>query len=177
MKKVVLVLGVVGCRDAAVSAGTAVGPAASITVSSAAFAAEAPIPVDHTCDGTDQSPQLSWTAVPTTAKTLAVIVDDPDAPRGTFTHWIAWNIASETRTLGTGGSGGLGGGMAGTNDFGHVGYSGPCPPKGKLHHYRFSVYGLDTTLSLKQGDKRGDLDHAMTGHIVAQGTLPGTFQH
>jgi Raf kinase inhibitor-like YbhB/YbcL family protein len=170
---------VASCRNASVSPP---GPphgktASSVTVSSSAFSAGQPIPPQYTCDGADQSPELSWTAVPDAAKSVAIIVDDPDAPSGTFTHWILWNIEPGTRTLGTGGSGGLGGGTSGTNDFDHVGYSGPCPPKGALHHYHFSVYGLDTKLTLRPTYKRPDLDRAMNGHVIAKGELVGTFQH
>jgi Raf kinase inhibitor-like YbhB/YbcL family protein len=164
-----------GCHDSAVTPGPANGVTPEpITVSSPAFAAGASIPVDFTCDGIDQNPHITWTAVPTKARSLAIVVDDPDAPSGTFTHWLVWNIKPETRMLG---SSGLGGGMSGTNDFGKPGYSGPCPPKGKPHHYRFSVYGLDTMLTLRSSDKRNDLDRAMNNHIVAQGTLSATYEH
>ncbi len=167
----------VGCRDSASASPPKGVTPESITVSSSTFASNGPIPAANTCDGAGQSPELSWTALPSSAKTIAIIMDDPDAPMGTFTHWILWNIAPDTRQLGVGGNGGLAGGMAGTNDFGEVGYGGPCPPKGKLHHYHVKVYGLDAKLSLKQSDKRSDLDKAMSGHVVAQGELVGTFEH
>lgn len=169
----------VACHDTASSAPSpakGVTPA-SISVSSVAFSAGGAIPVAHTCDGPGQSPELSWTAMPDSATTIAIVMDDPDAPKGTFTHWIVWNITKDTRQLGAGGNGGLAGGIAGTNDFGEVGYGGPCPPKGTLHHYHVKIYGLDAKLSLRQSDKRSDLDHAMNGHVVAQGELVGTFQH
>ena len=151
---------------------------AKIVVSSAAFAAGAPIPVDYTCDGgNDRSPPLAWSEMPNTAKTIAIVVDDPDAPSGTFTHWIAWNIAPETRTLADGANVAAVSGVTGENDFGRAGYSGPCPPKGKLHHYHFKLFGLDTTLALKTDAKRANLDAAMSSHVVAQGDLVGTFQH
>jgi Raf kinase inhibitor-like YbhB/YbcL family protein len=175
MKRILFVVACVACKDAGVSPSPANGTTVmSVTITSASFAANAPIPVDHTCDGADQSPQLSWTSMPGTTRSIAVVLDDPDAPSGTFTHWLLWNVAAETRTLPPGA---MGGGMAGTNDFGKVGYNGPCPPKGKLHHYRFNVYGLDTILKLKATDKRSDLDTALHGHVVAQGMLAGTFEH
>ena len=167
-----------GCRDASVSPGPPPGKTAqSLVVSSSAFPAQSPIPAAYTCDGTDQSPELAWTTVPDGTKSIAIVVDDPDAPHGTFTHWIVWNISPGARSLGTGGNGGLSGGISGTNDFDRVGYSGPCPPKGQLHHYRFTVYALDAQPTLRQSDRRADVDKALAGHVVAQGTLVGTFQH
>ena len=169
---------ILGCRDASVSPGPPPGKtSAPVVLSSAAFAAGSSIPAQYTCDGVDQSPELAWSAVPDSAKSIAIVVDDPDAPHGTFTHWIVWNITPSTRTLGVAGNGGLAGGTSGTNDFDRIGYSGPCPPKGQLHHYRFNVYGLDTKLDLRPSDKRADLDKAMASHVLAQGTLVGTFQH
>jgi Raf kinase inhibitor-like YbhB/YbcL family protein len=167
------------CHDAGTSTpGPAKGvTVASVVVSSAAFSADSPIPVDYACDGPDQSPQLSWTAMPDSVKSIAIVVEDPDAPNGTFTHMLVWNMKPGTRQVGAGGSGGLGGGAFGTNDFNRAAYSGPCPPKGKVHHYRFNVYGLDTMLTLKPSDKRDALDHAMSAHVVAQGTLVGTYEH
>lgn len=171
-------LSLVGCRDASVSPGPPAGKTvAQVVVSSAAFAAGSSIPPQYTCDGTGESPQLAWTAMPDAAKSAVLVVDDPDAPHGTFTHWIVWNIAPATRTIGTASNGGLGGGVNGTNDFDRVGYGGPCPPKGQLHHYRFTVYGLDKKLDLRPSDKRADLDRAMSSHVVAQGTLVGTYRH
>jgi hypothetical protein len=169
----------IACHD---SGGSAPSPAngvtpASIVVSSMAFASSGGIAAANTCDGAGQSPELSWTAMPDNAKTIAIILDDPDAPHGTFTHWIVWNIAKDTRQIGTGGNGGLAGGIAGTNDFGDVGYGGPCPPKGQLHHYHLKIYGLDTKLDLRATDKRADVDRAITHHVVAQGEIVGTFQH
>lgn len=168
----------VACHDGGASPSPAPGKTmGTIGVTSAAFSAGAPITPQYTCDGPDQSPQLSWTSVPDAAKSIAIVVDDPDAPHGTFTHWIIWNIGPEMRMLGVGGNGGLGGGIAGTNDFERIGYSGPCPPKGQLHHYRFTVYALDAKLTLRPSDHRADLDKAMNAHVLAQGTLTGTFQH
>ena len=166
------------CRDspAAPTPPKGVTPA-SITVSSTTFASGAPIPVDFTCDGKDKSPQLTWSAMPATAKTIAIVVDDPDAPSGTFTHWIAWNLAPDTHALAEGAGAETASGTSGMNDFGRAGWSGPCPPKGKLHHYHFKVFGLDTSLTLGADAKRGALDTAMSGHMVAQGDLVGTFQH
>ena len=179
MKKIVLcVLVAAACKNTSGPPGPPAGQtAASLTVTSAGFGSGTAIPVNNTCDGSDLSPQINWSMPPDKTKTLAVIVDDPDAPGGTFTHWILWNVKGDTQLIGTGGNGGYSGGIAGTNDFGKVGYSGPCPPKGSTHHYHFRIYGLDTTLTLKPSDKRSDLDHAMNGHVIAQGDLVGTFSH
>jgi Raf kinase inhibitor-like YbhB/YbcL family protein len=170
---------VVGCQSKTGSTPSppkGVTPSA-ITVTSSAFANNTKIPVDYSCDGTDRSPEVSWTAMPDSAKSVVLVVDDPDASKGTFTHWIVWNMSPTSRMLGNGGNGGLQGGLTGTNDFGHVGYGGPCPPKGSEHHYHFRVYALDATVALKQDSKRADLDQAMSAHVVAQGELVGTFQH
>lgn len=166
------------CKDASVSPSPPPGKTAtSVVVSSSAFAAGSPIPAGSTCDGSDESPDLSWASLPDTTRSIAIVVDDPDAPHGTFTHWLVWNVNPATRTIGGGGGGGLAGGITGTNDFGREAYGGPCPPKGQLHHYRFTIYGLDTTVTLKPSAKRADLDKAMAGHVLAQGALVGTFTH
>ena len=168
----------VGCKSASLSPSPPPGKSPqSVGVTSPAFSASSPIPAGNTCDGAEQSPGLSWTAMPDGVQSIAIIVDDPDAPQGTFTHWIVWNIAPDARTIGEGGNGGLGGGVSGTNDFGKTGYGGPCPPKGQLHHYHFKVYGLDAKVDLRPSDKRADLDKALSGHVLAQGDLVGTFQH
>ncbi|HEY1956898.1 MAG TPA: YbhB/YbcL family Raf kinase inhibitor-like protein [Polyangiaceae bacterium] len=182
MKKLVLTAliatSALACKTASVSPSPVPGTTPqAVVVTSSAFPQGSGIPALNTCDGADQSPDLSWTSVPDSTKSIAIVVEDPDAPHGTFTHWIVWNILPSTRSLGGGGNGGLAGGMSGTNDFDHVGYSGPCPPKGSLHHYHFRVYGLDTTVALKQDAKRADLDKAMAGHVLASGELVGTFQH
>ncbi len=145
----------------------------SVTVSSTAFVAGSPIPSEYTCDGANRSPDLSWTWVPTSTQSIAIVVDDPGAPSGAFTHWVVWDIKPETHVLPRGS---LGGGVAGTNDFRHVGYDGPCPAQGQLHNYRFAVYGLDTLLVLEPAATRVELDRAMNGHVVAQGMLLGSFQ-
>jgi hypothetical protein len=115
--------------------------------------------------------------MPASVKTIAIIFDDPDAPKGTFTHWTLWNVNRDARQISAGGNGGFFGGIVGTNDFGDVGYGGPCPPKGALHHYHLKVYGLDAALTLRAQDKRAEVNHAMAGHVVAQGEVVGTFEH
>lgn len=173
-----VLLAVAACNDpkTAPSPPKGVSPA-SLTVRSTSFDSGAAIPKDFTCDGADRSPQLSWNDPPASAKTLAIVVDDPDAPHGTFTHWIAWDVAPTARAIAEGAGAETVSGVSGENDFGRAGWSGPCPPKGALHHYHFKVFGLDTSLGLKPGAKRSALDSAMTGHVVAQGEMVATFQH
>jgi hypothetical protein len=143
----------------------------SLLVSSQGFTNNGPIPSEYTCDGRNISPPLSWSQVPATTKSIAVVVDDPDAPRGTFTHWIVTGIPPKTTSLGkqmlpTGA-------VAAKNDMGIAGYSGPCPPSGR-HHYRFRVFALD--VRLPPGLSRDELKNAMEGHVVANGQVVGTYQ-
>ncbi len=172
-----IALSLVACKSSGGSPSPPPGQAVSEVTVTSTFAANGVIPTASTCDGADTSPQISWSAMPDKVKTIALVVDDPDAPKGTFTHWIMWNVKGDTRLIPANGNGGYSGGVAGTNDFDKQGWSGPCPPKGALHHYHFRIYGLDATLTLKPNDKRADLDHAMSGHVIAQGDLVGTFQH
>ena len=146
-------------------------------VTSSAFKEGQPIPRPYTCDGVNISPPLEWTGVPKTAKTIAVIADDPDAPSGTFVHWVLYNLPAEnigmienlptTENL-------KAGGFQGKNGFQKIGYGGPCPPSG-THRYFFKVYALDNELSLKAGATKPDVEQAMQGHIVAQAQLMGTY--
>ena len=144
---------------------------------SPAFAHGAPIPPEYTCDGRDVSPPLSVTGVAPGTRSLALVADDPDAPMGTWIHWVAWNIPP--------GAGALpanlpkkdalqDGTRQGINDFKRAGYGGPCPPSG-THRYFFRLYALDVTLDLPATTTRKDLDRAMRGHILAQAELLGTY--
>jgi Raf kinase inhibitor-like YbhB/YbcL family protein len=151
--------------------GTTSGPSA-VTFQSLPFQQGARIPTEFTCDGADQSPPLSWTAAGD-AKSWVLIVDDPDAPGGTFTHWMLYDIPVATNALPRS-SNGIG--TPGKNDFGKTGYGGPCPPKGSNHHYYFKLYAENVaTLGLPQGATRAQLDKAMAGHQVATTTLMGTY--
>ena len=146
---------------------------------SSAFRHGQPIPAIHSCDGEDQSPPLAWSEIPVTTRSFALIVDDPDAPRGTWTHWVLFNLPADAIEL----SPGVpripelkSGARQGVNDSGHVGFGGPCPPTGGPHHYFFRLYALDCTLNLKPGVTRSEVDHAKTGHVLGDGVLMGTFQ-
>jgi len=140
-------------------------------ITSSAFQGGANIPSKFTCDGSDTSPPLQIADVPSGAKSLALIVDDPDAPGGLFTHWMVWNIPPDAGAIGEGSTPK---GAQGTNDFGKSGYGGPCPPSG-AHRYYFKVFALDRELDLPSGAKRRQLDAAMKGHIVAEGELMGRY--
>ena len=145
----------------------------ALRVSSPAFADGAPIPKKYTCDGSNVAPPLEWTGVPNDSRSLAVICEDPDAPSGTFTHWVLYNLPPSTRALGEGASIGT----AGRNDFGKSGFGGPCPPsKDAAHHYQFHVYALDVDSIGATGLSRRDALQAIREHILDEGELVGTYQ-
>jgi len=130
------------------------------------------IPSKFTCDGADANPPLRFEGVPAEAKSLALIVDDPDAPGGLFTHWLVWNIDPKTTAVEENGA--PSNSVQGKNDFGKSGYGGPCPPSG-THRYFFKIFALDRQLDLAAGSKRAQLDAQMRGHIIAQGELMGRY--
>ncbi len=144
---------------------------AKMNVTSAAFQEGANIPSKFSCDGANSSPPLQISDVPSEAKSLVLIVDDPDAPSGLFTHWIVWNISPQTSTIA---EGSVPKGAQGTNDFGKSGYAGPCPPSG-THRYYFKIFALDRELDLPFRARRGQLDAAIKGHVIAQGELMGRY--
>jgi Raf kinase inhibitor-like YbhB/YbcL family protein len=149
-----------------------------LTLESSAFESGAPIPDRHTCDAEGLSPPLAWGAAPEGTQSWALICDDPDAPMGTWVHWVLFNLPAEARELpeGVPTSGDLEtGGRHGKNDFARLGYGGPCPPHGKPHRYFFKLYALNTSLSLDPGATKSDVLNAMEGHVVAQGELMGTY--
>lgn len=145
-------------------------------LSSPAFADGAPIPKRFTCDGPDVSPTLIWEGAPDGTASIALIVDDPDAPGRTFVHWVAFDIdGAPDGGLAEGISGSSAAPSEGRNDFGRVGYGGPCPPSG-THHYRFQLFALDRRLGLGGTPTAGQLRSAMTGHILAETVLVGTYR-
>ncbi len=150
----------------------------SLELTSKAFQPGGTIPKPYTGDGADHSPPLGWSEPPAGTKSLALICDDPDAPRGTWVHWVLFNLPPETRELGEGVPATEtldSGAKQGTNDFGNVGYGGPAPPRGKPHRYFFNLYALDGTVDLPAGATKAKLVVAMKGHILAQGQLTGTY--
>jgi hypothetical protein len=128
------------------------------------------IPSKYTCDGDNINPPLTIKNIPKQTKSLALIVDDPDAPSGTFDHWITWNIPP-VETIGENSAPG----SHGRNGSGRNGYMGPCPPSG-THHYHFKVYALDTKLTLQEGANKKQLENAMKGYILAMGELIGLYK-
>ena len=142
-------------------------------LTSTAFAAGEPIPAKYTCDGADISPPLAWSDPPQGTQSLALIMDDPDAPVGTWDHWILFNIPADTRDLPEQASP-PSGSVDGKNSWGRTGYGGPCPPRG-THRYFFKLYALDTPLNLPAGVDKAQLLQAMEGHILAQAELMGTY--
>jgi Raf kinase inhibitor-like YbhB/YbcL family protein len=145
----------------------------TLMVSSAAFQHNGPIPSKYTCDGADINPPLMIANVPQIAKSLALIVDDPDAPAGTWVHWVLWNISPSTKDLKENSI--PEGAEQGMNDFRKRSYGGPCPPSG-THRYFFKLYALDTTLTLGPNTAKASLEKAMKGHIIAQCELIGLYK-
>ncbi len=150
----------------------------TMELKSAAFQPGAVIPAKYTCDGEDISPPLNWSDPPAGTKSLALISDDPDAPVGTWVHWVIWNIPANARALEENlpkAPSLANGAKQGTTDFRRIGYGGPCPPSG-THRYFFKLYALDTTLNLPASTTKKDLEKAMDGHILAQAELIGKYQ-
>jgi Raf kinase inhibitor-like YbhB/YbcL family protein len=155
------------------------GAPMAFTLKSSAFVSGAEIAKKFTCEGPDVSPELDWSGPPAKTASYAVIMDDPDAPAGTWVHWVFWNLPANAHNLGEDiakreqledGS------RQGRNDFRKIGYNGPCPPPGKSHRYFFRLYALDAKLNLAAGATRQELDTAMKGHILGQAEYMGTFR-
>lgn len=151
----------------------------NLIVTSRAFPEGAPVPKVCTCDGKDVSPELAWIDTPPGAVSIAVIVEDPDAPGGIFIHWVLYNLPGERAGLPAGISGGSllsDGSEQGVNSFGRTAYSGPCPPRNQRHRYFFRVFALDQEVTIRGSATAGKLRAAMEGHILAEGHLMGTYQ-
>ena len=154
-----------------------------ITIWSDSFNAGDRIPKKYTCDGADMSPPLSWIGIPGGTRSIAIIMEDPDAPMGIFTHWVIYNIPNNIRRLPEG----LpkvptllpvlfgGGADQGINSFGYTGYGGPCPPPGKPHRYIFQIYALNMMLQLGGGEHKKVVEEAISGHIISMGELIGIY--
>ncbi|HAR63642.1 MAG: YbhB/YbcL family Raf kinase inhibitor-like protein [Candidatus Margulisiibacteriota bacterium] len=150
----------------------------TINLKSPAFKNEEMIPKQYTCYDKNVSPPLEWSGVPASAKSIAIITEDPDAPRGVWTHWVVYNLPADIKglpeevptqdTLKNGAEQGI-------NDSKNIGYGGPCPPSG-VHRYYFKIYALDEKLPLKSGSTKGDVVKAMKGHILAEGQLMGKYK-
>lgn len=168
-----LLIGLADCHRSGSATLAAEGRTVELTSSSIQ---NGRVPKEFTCDGADNSPQLAWSAPPVATKSLALIVADPDAPSGTFTHWVLYNIPAGTRSLAEGlphlaqladGS------RQGRNDFGKPGYGGPCPPHGQEHRYVFTLYALDATVDLPPGAT--GVEGALKGHVLAQAELTARY--
>lgn len=183
MKKMMLVLSLVSalfvfCLMVSYNRTVTGGEAMDLTIKSSAFHEGDMIPQKYSCDGADISPPVAWEGTPANAKSLALISDDPDAPMGTWVHWVIYNIPPSvkglpenvppTKTLENGA-------QQGTNDFRKIGYGGPCPPRG-IHRYYFKLYALDKVLEGGPGMTKAQLLKAMEGHILAQGQLMGRYK-
>jgi Raf kinase inhibitor-like YbhB/YbcL family protein len=158
---------------------TAKEPVMNMHITSIAFVESRPIPDKYTCAGPNVSPPLQWANAPAGVKSFALVVDDPDAPAGTWVHWVLYNLPPAMMSLAENlpSSPELpDGSKQGVNDFGQPGYGGPCPPPGKPHRYFFKIYALDMVLNLKSGATKRQVLNAMEGHILAQGQLMGTYQ-
>jgi len=164
--------------EKSIGLGAEGGKKMEIKITSSAFEDGGLIPAKYTCDGADVSPPLQWDAVPEGTRSIALICDDPDAPMGTWVHWVLFNLSSDAKelaenipteeTLPNGAK-------QGVNDFGRVGYGGPCPPGG-THRYFFKIYALDTEVGLQAGADKRRLLKTMEGHILGQGQLVGKYK-
>lgn len=154
------------------------GSKMAITITSSVFNEGGMIPARYTCDGQNISPPLKWDGAPEGTKSFALISDDPDAPVGTWVHWVMWNIPADVRELSENAEpkGDLpNGSKQGMSDFKRPGYGGPCPPSG-THRYYFKIYALDTKLDLAGNTTKAELLKAMKGHILAEGQLMGRYK-
>jgi Raf kinase inhibitor-like YbhB/YbcL family protein len=169
-----LLLGAAACQNGHANGANSM----AIEFSSHPFPSGGSIPKQFTCDGADISPELHWGTPPASTKGFALIADDPDAPVGTWVHWVLFNLPPQLRGLPENVSKQESldnGALNGRNDFRKIGYGGPCPPPGKPHRYFFKLYALDAMLNLKSGATKADLEHAMKSHILAEGEWMGKY--
>jgi len=154
------------------------GTAMAFSLTSPAFTANGAIPKQHSCEGTNRSPELRWSEPPPGTKAFALIVDDPDAPAGTYVHWVLYDLPGDATGLpeGVPPEETARGGTHGTNGSRKLGYTGPCPPPGKVHHYFFKLSALNAPTGLKPGATKDDVLHAIEGHVIGQVQLVGTYE-
>jgi Raf kinase inhibitor-like YbhB/YbcL family protein len=163
---------IVGCAMTAAALVAFAAGGAKMKISSSAFQEGGTIPEKFSKNGQNVSPELRVEGAPAEAKSLALIVDDPDTPVGLFTHWLVWNI--DPKTIEIAENSPPNGAVQGTNDYPNLGYGGPQPPSG-THRYYFKIFALDRVLDLKSGAKRREVDAAMRGHVIGQGELMGRY--
>jgi len=161
-----------------VLSGPVGGAEEALKLESDAFPDGKTIPAVHTCDGHDRSPALHWSGAPEATKALALVVDDPDAPSRNWNHWLLYNVPAATRAIGEGvpTKPKLGdGSMQGTNDFGRIGYGGPCPPKGETRTYKFKLHALSSPIDLEPGAKREVVMKEIEAKSIAEAALEGKY--
>jgi Raf kinase inhibitor-like YbhB/YbcL family protein len=151
--------------------------AGSFSLSSSSYQTGSVIPAKFTCDGSDTSPTLTWNNAPANTKSFAIIFSDPDAPSGTFYHWVLYNIPAATNSLPENASNLPAGTLIGENSFGGARYNGPCPPRGSNHHYVMTIYALDVNLDLRAGADANTVLNALKTHVLDQAELTSTFGH
>ena len=169
---VIVFIFIIGCTVETKDIVQETNEVVSMKLTSPEFEHNSAMPSEYTCDGANIIPELNIEEIPENAKSLALIMDDPDAPAGTWVHWVVWNIPLDTKTIQKGTEPQ---GVQGTTSFGKPGYGGPCPPSG-THRYFFKLYALDTTLDLKEGSTKEDLEAVMDGHIIEKTELMGTYK-
>jgi Raf kinase inhibitor-like YbhB/YbcL family protein len=174
----IMVALLVGCRGTLPTSAATPEATMAFSLTSPDFANGAVIPRQFTCDGADRSPALHWSDLPQGTRSLGLIVEDPDAPRGTFTHWVLYNLPPEPPNLPSGVPRQTelsNGARQGRNDFRRVGYGGPCPPRGPAHRYFFRMYALDAPVPLTPGATASELRAAIQGHVLGEAELMGTY--
>lgn len=150
---------------------------ARLAVSSEAFANGSAIPALYTCDGSDLSPPVTWSGAPAGTKSFLIVMADPDAPGGVFIHWVVYNVPPNVTSLpqGVPKAPSTPYGLQAVNDFGRIGYGGPCPPPGRPHRYVITVYALDSALGLPPGASSREVISAASSHVLASGSLVGVY--
>ncbi len=171
MRRVVWFVGWLVFLGACARVSDTMTPSNDLDLRSPAFAYGGPIPVQYTCDGEDLSPPLAWSSPPVGTQALVLLVEDPDAPGGTWIHWLLYDMPPVTRALPEG----AGAGTPGRNSWGRTTYGGPCPPPGRPHRYFFRLFALDAPLQLPPGAEADQVKQAMQGHLLAQGEWMGTY--
>lgn len=167
----------IGLAATTASCGRAYGEVVKVMrIESTSFEHGGNVPRRHTCDGDDVSPPLRWTGEPASTQAYALIVDDPDAPRGTWVHWVVYDLPAEVHELDMGADvASIRGALEGRTDFGRTGYGGPCPPPGPAHRYFFKLYALDQPTGLPPGATKADVEQAIEGHVLARAELMGRY--
>jgi Raf kinase inhibitor-like YbhB/YbcL family protein len=163
----------------ACAANPGAGPSGEFKLTSSAFQDGTTVPAKYTCSGQDVSPPLAWSGAPAGTKSFALLMDDPDAPGGTWVHWVLFDLPADAQSLPENlpkTNELASGARHGVNGEPKIGYEGPCPPPGPVHHYHFKLYALDGKLDLKAGATKADVEKAMKGHILGEAHLVGLFQ-